>query len=138
VWACWKYIEYNPVRAGMVKRAGDYRFCSLGAWWQSGRHPFARHVAQLALPLFGMTDPSALLEQLRRELDDDAPEREVQGFSGTIKRRVRYWTDGWVIGSELFIRNVMAAHHTKASTHRLSRSALVDPPIYAWRKLRTT
>ena len=30
LWACWSYIECNPVRAGLVADAADYRFCSYG------------------------------------------------------------------------------------------------------------
>ena len=42
VWDCWKYIEMNPVRAGMVSNPADYRFCSFGQWSATGENSFYR------------------------------------------------------------------------------------------------
>ena len=53
VWACWAYIERNPVRAGMVPDPADYRFCSYGAWAQGGRHPFEENARELLVPVLG-------------------------------------------------------------------------------------
>ncbi len=50
LWACWTYIERNPVRAGMVEDAADYRFCSYGRGRQSGRHPFAAALEAHLIP----------------------------------------------------------------------------------------
>ena len=136
VWRCWKYIENNPVRAGMVKHAGDYRFCTYGMWRQSGRHPFYNNAAKLILPLLGMADLNAVMEILGNELGEDCPEREERGFSQTVKRRVRYWTDGLVIGTELFIREVMATHHPAPDKHRMASPTFDAVPITAWRRLR--
>ena len=136
VWNCWKYIENNPVRAKMVKQAGDYRFCSYGIWHQSGVHPYSHNIRALILPMLGMQDMEQLKAQLAQELAEDAPARESEGFGLTVTRRVRYWTDGLVIGSELFIRNVMAAHHQRPERHRLAASDSGGDPIYAWRRLR--
>ena len=44
VWNCWKYVEMNPVRAGIVANPADYRFCSFGEWSATGKHPFAETV----------------------------------------------------------------------------------------------
>jgi len=69
VWSCWKYIENNPVRAGMVTSAADYRFCSHGVWHQTGRHPFAEAIATTVLSmlnnLFGIIDVRALVRQAK-------------------------------------------------------------------------
>ncbi len=43
LWSGVKYVELNPVRAGMVTDAADYRFCSWGAYCGSGRHPFGHN-----------------------------------------------------------------------------------------------
>ena len=138
VWRLWKYIENNPVRAGMVQHAGEYRFCSFGVWRQSGRHPFADNMRKLILPLIGMHDLDDVMEMLGDELNEDSPPQDVQGFSQTVKRRVRYWTDGLVIGSELFIRSIMATHHPAPQRHRLAPSTIDVIPITAWRRLRLT
>ena len=51
LWTVLKYIEHNPVEAGLTDNAADYRFSSWGEWQGRGRHPFAsnffRHVAHL-------------------------------------------------------------------------------------------
>ena len=50
LWSCVKYVELNPVRAGLVNEPGDYRHSSWGAWHGCGRHPcggaFLRHMAR--------------------------------------------------------------------------------------------
>jgi len=136
VWTCWKYIENNPVRAKMVKHAGEYRFCTYGMWRQSGVHPFSENIRALILPMMGLQTHEELLDLLTSELAAETPEREEQGFGLTIRRRVSYWTDGLVIGSELFIRNVMAGHHPRAHVHRLAKAPSDGPALCAWRRLQ--
>ena len=41
VWSCLKYVELNPVRAGIVADPADYRWSSWGSSCGSGVHPFA-------------------------------------------------------------------------------------------------
>jgi len=138
VWACWKYIENNPVRAGMVEQAGDYRFSSYGAWRQSGKHPFASHVSRLILPMLGLENLSALMSMMSAVLDKDAAPREngTTELTISISRRIRYWVDGLVIGSELFVRNVMSAHHPQASIRRIMHQDTDETPLACWRRLR--
>jgi len=50
VWDCWKYIEMNPVRAGMASSPADYRFCSFGQWSAIGKHPYEQAVCRHMLP----------------------------------------------------------------------------------------
>ncbi len=76
------------------------------------------------------------MEMLGAELGEHAPEQETTGFSQTVTRRVRYWTDGLVIGSALFIRSVMAPHHPAPEKHRLAPFNSDGIPITAWRRLR--
>jgi putative transposase len=161
VWACWTYIECNPIRAGMVKDPADYRFCSYGAWVQSGRHPFADALQSVLLPSLPnplrTQAPEELQRTLRREFarlaesDVHAPDHTVEAamekagreppFTLKVHRCVRYWADGLVIGSALFVRETMR-HVRRQETvdrHRLSNAA-VEPgaamPICAWRRLR--
>jgi putative transposase len=128
VWECWQYIEMNPVRAGMAETPADYRFCSFGAWSATGRHPFEAAVLSAAFPrLKGLLQVESLQElqvELRKEfarhtaverrLDPEqidtaiAVAAEKEKFALRLDRRVRYWVDGLVIGSELFVRNVVS------------------------------
>ena len=119
VWDCWKYIEMNPVRAGMVKNPADYRFCSFGVWVQRGKHPFHDTLEKRLFPvlqgLLGVGSTAEVRRMLSQEFARHRAEgeeaREVAGrpmrFSTQAHRRVRYWVDGLVIGSELFVREVM-------------------------------
>ncbi len=131
VWACWTYIENNPVRAGMVKHAGHYRFCSYGSWKITGKHPFGDHLKELVLPMLGLHHLDDLWTMITSALGMDEPEL-------AISRRVRMWVDGLVIGSELFVRSVMMAYHPRAATRRIQDSASADPPLCCWRRLRAT
>jgi hypothetical protein len=142
VWSCWKYIENNPVRACMVENAVNYRFCSYGAWSQSGRHPFESDFSEAMLPLlkglFGLDSLDAIRKAIGSAMNEDEPAGpEQQGFSLSAKRRVRFWSDGLVIGSELFIRDVMSRRYAgkDMKRHRMSRTG--DHRLSAWRQLRS-
>ena len=144
VWACWSYIENNPVRAHMVHDAADYRFCSHGVWHQAGRHPFQENMEALMLPLinrlFGLTSLREVRDRMDFVLAGKA-ERETTGtsFAVTVKRRVRHWTSGLVIGSNLYVCNVMSRYRESESVaqHRLAPSHhATGHPLYAWRRLR--
>lgn len=132
VWACWIYIENNPVRASMVNQASDYRFSSYGVWRQSGQHPFAEHIRQKILPIVGLANLNELQVMLTAALGNESQ----TGNAKAIAQRMRYWVDGLVIGSEIFVRTVMATHHPFAATRRIDRTAVTDPPLACWRRLR--
>jgi len=155
LWACWTYIEYNPVRAGMVANVADYRFCSYGAWVQSGRHPFAEDAMKYLLPALpkNMTrlSLSAVKTRLRKKFAEISAEEQhkkveepgaLQSLSLTATRRVRYWTDGLVIGTSLFVRDVMRRVRPADAVdkHRLAKSDSAAEAeaerVCAWRQLR--
>ncbi len=81
--------------------------------------------------MMGVASLDVLMEMLGAELRDNWPEPENSGFSQTLQRRVRYWTDGLVIGSALFIRSVMAQHHPAPEKHRLAPATSDGIPITA-------
>ena len=162
VWGCWIYIERNPVRAGMVTDPADYRFCSYGAWAQGGRHPFEENAVGLLLPALGPMLQVNVLQEIQQELRKEfarlaaeearqppqavdaaiAAAEEPVAFTLPAQRRVRHWLDGLVIGSEIFVRDVMSRLRPKAAVakHRLARAASALPdvaPICCWRRLRT-
>ncbi len=147
LWRCWAYVENNPVRAGIVTDAADYRFGSLGRWMQRGRHPFEEHLARTLLPelgpMLGITTLQDLREALRGALADDAESTATQdapGFVLTARRRVRFWVDGVAIGSELFVRGIVGRMCQKEAVarHRLAmaRAPTSADAIYAWRGCR--
>jgi REP element-mobilizing transposase RayT len=145
VWSCWSYIENNPVRAGMVADPADYRFCSHGAWHQSGRHPFAANLATCILPMLNKLFGLSTLDEVRARMDQTLAEKadravQAAGFTLTIRRRVRYWSSGLVIGSETFLREVMVRHESEgARRHRVAKSTGdATTSLCAWRRLTET
>lgn len=117
VWECWKYIEMNPVRAGLVREAGAYRHSSYGAWQGRGRHPFEEHVKEILVPWLSGRYGFSGLRTVRRALG--AALREAAGVGETpgeggfrlcLDRRMRYWVDGLVIGSSTFIEEMRTMH----------------------------
>lgn len=163
VWDCWKYIEMNPVRAGLVVDPGDYRFCSFGQWKGAGRHPFEDAVTKRLMGRFRELLHVKTLEELQRELHKEfariraterkaspdqieaavekAAEKEV--FTRRVDRRVRYWVDGLVIGSELFVKTTMGTARGEAAVakRRLVRAVSglegkTLEPIYSFKQLR--
>lgn len=139
VWACWMYIENNSVRAGMVRSAGKYRFGSYGAWQQSGRHPFQSHLLAAGLPMLSATLGISSLKELYEAMDH-ALSGEPSCGPATVERRVRYWTQGLVIGSRLYLSWVMS-HYRSAQSIQRHRSRCMNlsdaSVIYVWRNLRS-
>jgi REP element-mobilizing transposase RayT len=144
VWRCWAYIENNPVRAGITRCIAEYRFCSHGIWCQSGRHPFADNVIRRALPmlshLFGFTNITELKTHMDAILaDEGGTVTESSGFTTQVGRRVRHWTDGLIIGSRVFLCDVMARHRPQQAVkrHRLATtSENIHSELCAWRRVR--
>ena len=159
LWACWTYIERNPVRAGMVADPADYRFSSYGQWVQSGRHPFPEAFAQHlkpALPLaYQEIDDDTIRRALREEFarlaaeEAEANSTEIAAavqsagrepsFTLSARRRVRHWVDGLVIGSEIFVRETMCRVRTEAEVarHRLVRAGITAREaefVCCWRR----
>ncbi len=109
-WTCVKYIEMNPVRAGMVKHPSDYRYGSFGVWAATGVHPFAPHVVDHLLPALQGMYPFSSIAQLFASLSNAYDELRpgTHTRKSWLERRARYWVDGLVIGSELFVLDTAA------------------------------
>ncbi len=145
VWSCWNYVEHNPVRAQIVSNAADYRFCSYGIWSQRGQHPFEKDLRDVLLPVlagrFGVKSVDEARELLGKALNARAEwDQKRSTFLLGAQRRVRYWVDGCVIGSELFVRQTMKHRYSAEAMarHRLAPSEQTGggQVLYAWRRLR--
>jgi len=163
VWECVKYVEMNPVRARLTADPADYRFCTWGMWHGSGRHPFAENLQRHVRAHFGEIASNWGLEDVRRELrtefarvltnENDGTAQEVDQailragqedpFALTLQRRVRYWTDGLIIGSKTFVMNAAAGFYPpeRVARHRLQRAGPLPQggqatPLHAYRRLR--
>lgn len=175
LWGCVRYVELNPVRAGIVEDAADYRFCSWGRYRGSGRHPFhanfIRHMQATAelhggKPLGSMSADAVFAEFAAELARIGKWEAEQDGRTGTnpdesaaavmekarrgdsmpvrFLRHSRYWVDGGIIGSQMFIRE-LACHFTRPEEHerihnkQLSRGATPEGGwLHCFKRLRTT
>lgn len=161
LWDCIRYVEMNPVRAGTCADPAEYRFSTWGRFAGSGRHPFRKNVVRHLRQYLGerarQWSGTRVLAELRADMARvaaaergerseaifaaEAAARKGPGFVLTAQRRVRYWSDGAIIGSKLFVRNIAAAvDPNRAETKRLARSRSPDDGdsawLYSWRRLR--
>ncbi len=82
--------------------------------------------------VLGIGTLGELREAMAQELGD--------GGSAALDRRVRYWTQGLVIGSRLYLSWVMSHYRPPKDVLRHRSARMETPgahPIYAWRRLRT-
>ncbi len=95
---------------------GDYRFGSYGVWSARGRHPFEQNLCEVLLPVlrerYRFSSTREVYRGLKRAFAEARGlraegEEADAGFSTRLDRRVRYWVDGLVIGSEFFVREAI-------------------------------
>jgi putative transposase len=113
------YIDLNPVRAGLVQDPKDYRFCGYGeavagfvlarrgllAIWSdyvgSGGYAEALRSHRRLIYVKGSNDQSIAQQEVLRVLDrEDA----LLPKSVVLRCRVRYFTDGVILGSREFVQ----------------------------------
>ncbi|NOY80686.1 MAG: hypothetical protein GXP31_06740 [Kiritimatiellaeota bacterium] len=160
LWACIRYVEMNPVRAGICTDPAEYRFGTWGRFAGSGRHPFRANVVRHMRRYLGERARNWTGARVLAELNADIARlaaaergetsekvfaaeeagRQGAGFVLTVRRRVRYWSDGAIIGSKLFVRNVAASvvGSERAEKKRLAGAKYGEENagVYSWRVLR--
>jgi len=76
MWGCLKYLEMNPVRAGITRTPEDYSFSSSGGWHNIGEHPyqnhFFKHISKLA-------NSKVSLEEIRELMSLEMQQMELAG-----------------------------------------------------------
>ena len=83
LWGCLKYVEMNPVRAGICTQAEDYSFSSFGRWKE--RHPYEKNFIEHILSLSGKDLTMDYLKELMSNemkimtIQDDAKYSRVTG-----------------------------------------------------------
>ena len=157
------YIDLNPVRAGMVEDPKDYRWCGY-AEAVSGSRRAQRGLSKVtAKPVDGW-DQSGGAEAYRCLLFangveiKDAQNRKVMRRGVTadearqvlkekgklstaemVRLRVRYFSDGMVLGSKEFVESVFTENREKFGPKRKDGARRVSEsksPLYALRRLR--
>ena len=89
LWAVARYIEQNPVRAGIVKKAEDYPYSSASAHINGVKNDILNE------PLFNDEEKSDYIEFIRGAI----PEKEITSIRLTVKK-------GQPLGDEGFVRKV--------------------------------
>jgi len=165
VWECIKYVELNCVRAGLVQDPADYRFGSWGEWNGTGTHPYAAALFRHLRLNLGEHAVEWSIDDFQRELRMELARVSVGEAHGTtenieaartaaanrpaplltLHRRVRYWSDGLIIGTKLFIRTNLgtiipaerlARHQYPPAVRFAWGTAATSLTICAWRRLR--
>jgi len=144
------YIDLNAVRAGLVVDPKDYRFCGY-AEAVAGRTPARRGLAEI----IGVTDWPEAQAGYRQLLFDTGATAREQGdaiplvalekvladggclpLSTVLRCRIRYFTDGAVLGSRAFVEEQLASY--RARTGRRERTPVnLLPLITDWGELAT-
>ena len=157
------YIDLNPVRAGLVKDPKDYRWCGYAEALGGSRRAQRGLCKAQGKPVDGWKSAGAagayrcLLHAEGREVKDAQNEkvvtrgvtvesaRAVLAEKGRlspaelVRLRVRYFTDGVVLGSKEFVEGVFEAQRELFGPKRnkgARRMAESDAPSYTLRQLR--
>ncbi|MBL9159412.1 MAG: transposase [Verrucomicrobiales bacterium] len=145
------YIDLNPVRAGMVERVEDYRWCGYASavagnrWAREGLGRILSHSSRVSgddweknweatAPLYrlwlydqgeapAVEDDEGVVRALRKGFSAEEVEAEqVRGgklpLRQVIRLRVRYFTDGAVLGGAAFVEGVFARHRERFGLKR--------------------
>lgn len=129
------YIDLNPVRAEMVEDPKNYRHCGYGAAMGgdgrcrrgimeiTGIGDWKKAAASYRVYLMerGQTQVQGKRGSISRELRLETLEREGQlPLNELLRLRIRYFSDGLVLGSELFVEEVFERHRSHFGKKRKS------------------
>ena len=157
------YIDLNPVRAGLVKDPKDYRWCGYAEALGGSRRAQRGLCRAVGKPVDGWRSAGAaqayrcLLHAEGREVKDAQNAKVLQRGVTTesaravlaaggklnpaelVRLRVRYFTDGVVLGSKAFVEQVFKTQRDEFSPKRKQGSRRIaesDTPFYTLRQLR--
>jgi putative transposase len=130
------YIDLNPVRAGLVADSREYPWCGYGeacagearakrglsrvlgraaeAWEEQGAG------AVYAKLLCGVDSKAGTRRQEKKRDDIPGPLPEEKGLDlpALVRRRVRVFSEGLVMGSKAFVNEVFAVHRDSLGAQR--------------------
>ena len=115
---CLAYIDLNPIRAGIVEKPEEYRWCSLGYHVQTNNRDRFLSL-DFGLREFAIKSAKDRLAYYRRfvyerggglirELEDRSNGLELSGVD-RFRYRTRYFTDSGIIGSKEFVSRTFQA-----------------------------
>jgi hypothetical protein len=157
------YIDLNAVRAGLVKDPKDYRWCGYAEALGGSRRAQRGLCKAIGKPVDGWQSAGAaeayrsILYAEGREVRDAQKEKVVRlgvsveaarevlaergklSTSELVRLRVRYFSDGAILGSKGFVEGIFEAQRerfspkTKQGAKRITES---ETPFYTLRRLR--
>ena len=157
------YIDLNPVRAGLVKDPKDYRWCGYAEALGGSRRAQRGLCKGISKPVDGWQEAGVaeayrcILFDAGREVKDAQNETVVErgvsvefaravlaergklSTAELVRLRVRYFSDGVVLGSKAFVEGIFEAQREKFSPKRkrgARRLKESDAGLYALRQLR--
>ena len=157
------YIDLNPVRAGLVKDPKDYRWCGYAEALGGSRRAQRGLCKAIGKPVDGWQTAGAaeayrcILFDEGREVKDAQNETVVErGVSGEsarvvlaergklspaelVRLRVRYFSDGAILGSKAFVEGIFEAQREQFSPKRKRGARRIQEmatPMYSLRQLR--
>jgi len=151
------YVDLNPVRAGIVKRPEQYRWCSLGHHVQTGNRN-ALLSMDFGMKEWGEHEPSEIVRKYRqfvyetgavdmgkgKPMDPKIVKKErKKNFE--LKRfelfcyRTRYFSDAGILGSKEFVREVFdqVKHLLNLKDERKFTCLSGAKGVYSMKRLRT-
>jgi hypothetical protein len=157
------YIDLNPVRAGLVKDPKDYRWCGYAEALGGSRRAQRGLCKAIGKPVDGWQRAGAA-EAYRCTLFDEGREvkdaqneivveRGVSGESARavlaergklspaelVRLRVRYFSDGAILGSKAFVEGIFESQREQFSPKRKRGARRIQEmatPMYSLRQLR--
>ena len=155
-----KYVELNPVRAGLAADPADYRHCTWGWFNGSGKHLFSSSFFRHLRKAFTNHDTEnwseeRLTNEFRAELartityekcnNTEEIERAVKearkGETMPVQflRRMRHITDGGIIGSKIYVLETASRFRDKkeVSKKKFSHGKTASgTDLYCYKQLR--
>jgi len=140
------YIDLNPVRGGLVEDPKDYRFCGyaeavagikqaregLRAIWAdraavSAKTPYLHALQAHRELIFGKRAADAGLREMSRAEALKVLEKEdaLLPKSTVLRCRVRYFTDGAILGSQEFVRGYVGVWQLEKERKHLPKPNLL-------------
>jgi len=145
---CLAYIDLNPIRAGIVEKPEEYRWCSLG--YHAQTHNRDRFLStDFGLREFAVKSSKARLAYYRRfvyekgglirEAEDRSKGLELNG-ADRFRYRTRYFTDSGIIGTKEFVSRFYQAFKGNFSSKHEKRPRLIQglDGLYSLKRLSET
>ena len=140
------YIDLNPVRAGLAERPEDYRWCSYAAAvggmrlarsglvtaisidkklsWARAAGRYREYLFGIGVEVQGGTAPDGMVKSrggfTGREIEAVLAAGGRLSLAQALRCRVRYFTDGAVLGSQAFVDEFFASQRGAFGTKRTS------------------